>query len=203
MLSPEGSMPRVTGLLHEAVLTSGFAGSMSAATQPATLPPYLWYESWVLWAGGDSARICPVGFDRHTAFRHRMLGNVLNPSFPQMAGPYAASFLVATFRFDDVKYCLVAGSRDMTGSTEVFCESNGIKVPPPPNFMSAGSAVRQGVPPSWGPVYPAPLLFSVRARTPYGRKTVSPKFILSTPVHSSLALLRTSMFLAPNERGEL
>jgi hypothetical protein len=192
-------MPRTTGLLHAAVFDGGLATSVSDAWQPK-LPPYLWYEAGVLWAGQNAGQICPVGFDSQTAFKHCMQGNVLNPSFPQMAGPYAASFLVTTLKRGGMKYCLVAGGASMTGSTMAFCWQNGIKAPTPAFTSAIGTGVTAS---AYGPVYPAPLFTSVVAQSPDGSKTVSPKFILCSPAQASLALLGTCLFLAPDNLKEL
>jgi hypothetical protein len=192
-------MPRVTGTLHGNTARSSLAVAMPTAPHGEQLPPYLWYESGVLWAGPSSSQVTPVGFDGHTAFKQCMLGNVLSASFPRMGGPYAGSFLVATMkRPDSRKYCLVAGSPGMTGLTKQFCQWNGIlpagKISPEGKYESPAN-------PKYGPVYPATLFGSVSAQSPSGAKTVSPQFILCSPRQTSTPTLETSLFEPPRNKN--
>ncbi len=181
-------MPLTTGLMmaNKPVMLNAPAIMSPSATpllQMPKLPPYLWYEAGVLWAGqGPAAKLLPIGFDRQTAFKNCMLANVNNPSFPTMHGAYAASFQVASFTFNG-QSCLVAVALNMTSLIWAFCNQNGIKQTS--NGGGCTTAMTNGGATPYSPVYPASLLTSVSAQSPGGQATVNPQFILCTGTQAS------------------
>jgi hypothetical protein len=193
-------MPRTSGLLLTPVLSPQMGPNPGAlAIQAEKLPPYLWYESGVLWAGQSPAQVFPLGFDSHDAFKDCMRGNVVHPAFPQMAGPFATSFLVASFKYNGGSSCLLAVTPSMAGNAFYFCRQNGIQEPPRSGPFG-GESPTTGV--GYLP-YPASLFSSVPVQSPSGKKTVSPKYIICCPRNVQATSLFTCIFLGPNNRGEI
>jgi hypothetical protein len=196
-------MPRTSGLLLTPVLSPQMGPNPGAlAIQAEKLPPYLWYESGVLWAGQSPAQVFPLGFDSHDAFKDCMRGNVVHPAFPQMAGPFATSFLVASFKYNGGPSCILAVTPSMAENVLYFCRQNGIKQPA---IHGAWSAESSAVPSSGAGYlpYPASLFISVPVQSPSGKKTVSPKYIICCQWNVQATSLFNCIFGGPNNRGEI